>query len=70
MVMNIIARDRIDSRAGCGSGRGPAVLRWVGHLPEERGLYKKMTVLDVIVFFAALRGMRESVARSQDHRAR
>jgi ABC-2 type transport system ATP-binding protein len=37
----------------------------VGYLPEERGLYKKMTATDVIVFFGALRGMRESLAREQ-----
>jgi len=64
MVMNIIARD-----AGSIAvlGRDPAsdrnVLRRVGYLPEERGLYKKMTVLDVIVFFGALRGMPESDVR-------
>jgi ABC-2 type transport system ATP-binding protein len=50
-------------------GADPAVdrgvLRRVGYLPEERGLYKKMTTLDVIVFFGALRGMRESAAREQ-----
>jgi ABC-2 type transport system ATP-binding protein len=64
MVMNIIARD-----AGSISvlGKDPAankeVLRSIGYLPEERGLYKKMRVLDVIVFFAQLKGMKESAAR-------
>ena len=28
-----------------------------GYLPEERGLYPKMTVLDQLVFFARLHGM-------------
>src|SRR6266446_6451940 len=28
----------------------------VGYLPEERGLYKKMTVREVLRFFAALKG--------------
>ena len=64
MVMHIIARD---SGTIAVLGRDPAVdrqvLRRVGYLPEERGLYKKMTALDVIVFFGALRGMRESDAR-------
>ncbi|MBA4801424.1 MAG: ATP-binding cassette domain-containing protein [Euryhalocaulis sp.] len=32
-------------------------LRRVGFLPEERGLYKKMTAEAVIVFFARLKGM-------------
>jgi ABC-2 type transport system ATP-binding protein len=64
MVMNIIARDSGSIRLlGADPSRDPAVLRRVGYLPEERGLYKKMTALDVVVFFAALRGMPESDAR-------
>jgi ABC-2 type transport system ATP-binding protein len=66
MVMNIIARD---SGSIAVLGRDPAsdrdVLRRVGYLPEERGLYKKMTVLDVIVFFGALHGMAEADVRKQ-----
>jgi ABC-2 type transport system ATP-binding protein len=66
MVMNIIARDSGAIRLlGADPAADRAVLRRVGYLPEERGLYKKMTTIDVIVFFAALRGMRESVAREQ-----
>lgn len=30
----------------------------VGYLPEERGLYKKMKVLDTILFFAELKGKK------------
>ncbi|NJD27348.1 MAG: ATP-binding cassette domain-containing protein [Chloroflexi bacterium] len=33
-----------------------------GYLPEERGLYPKMTVLDQLVFFAGLQGVARSVA--------
>jgi ABC-2 type transport system ATP-binding protein len=66
MVMNIIARDGGSIRV---LGEDPvtarSVLRRVGYLPEERGLYRKMTALDVIVFFGALHGMRESEARAQ-----
>jgi len=29
----------------------------VGYLPEERGLYKNMTVFDTLVYFGALKGM-------------
>jgi ABC-2 type transport system ATP-binding protein len=32
----------------------------VGYLPEERGLYKSMTVRDVLQFYAALKGLRRS----------
>jgi len=31
----------------------------VGYLPEERGLYKKMKVLELLQFFAALKGNRD-----------
>ena len=69
MVMNIIARD---SGAIAVLGADPAadrmVLRRVGYLPEERGLYKKMHVLDLIVFFGALRGMAEATARQEGAR--
>ena len=66
MVMNIIAVDSGTIRVlGSDPARDRAVLRRVGYLPEERGLYKKMTALDVIVFFGELRGMRESAAREQ-----
>ena len=66
MVMNIIARDRGSIAVlGADPAADRAVLRRVGYLPEERGLYKKMTVLDIVVFFGALRGMRESAAREQ-----
>lgn len=37
-------------------------LKRVGYLPEERGLYKKMVVLDQLVFMGQLRGLTESVA--------
>jgi ABC-2 type transport system ATP-binding protein len=69
MVMNIIARD---SGSISVLGRDPSVdrlvLRQVGYLPEERGLYKKMTVLDVIVFFGELRGMPHARARDEGSR--
>ena len=65
MVMNIIARDAGAIRLlGADPAADPAVLRRVGYLPEERGLYKKMTALDAVVFFGALRGLSESDART------
>jgi ABC-2 type transport system ATP-binding protein len=38
-------------------------LEQVGYLPEERGLYKKMKVLDQIVFFGCLHGLNAVEAR-------
>jgi ABC-2 type transport system ATP-binding protein len=66
MVMNIIARDSgVIQLLGADPAANRDVLRRVGYLPEERGLYKKMLVIDVIVFFAALRGVPEGDARQQ-----
>ncbi len=39
------------------------VLDRIGYLPEERGLYKKMRVIDCIVFFARLKGVPAAEAR-------
>jgi ABC-2 type transport system ATP-binding protein len=40
-------------------------LRLIGYLPEERGLYKSMGVLEQLVFLAQLRGMsKENAAKS------
>ncbi|CAN5751847.1 ATP-binding cassette domain-containing protein [soil metagenome] len=64
MVMNIIARDSGHvSLLGVDPERDRTVLRRVGYLPEERGLYKKMRVIDVIVFFARLKGVPRAEAR-------
>ena len=66
MVMNIIARDAgAIALLGSDPAADRTILRRVGYLPEERGLYKKMIVIDLIVFFGALRGMAESAAREQ-----
>lgn len=37
----------------------------VGYLPEERGLYKKSVVKDFILYFASLKGMKKSEAKSK-----
>ncbi len=38
---------------------------YLGYLPEERGLYRKMTVSRYLSFMAALDGMQGSVAKSR-----
>ena len=44
---------------------GPWSQERMGYLPEERGLYKKMTVKDQLLYFAALRGLDRSAAREK-----
>jgi len=36
----------------------------LGYLPEERGLYKKEPVLDVMVYFGRIKGLSKAAARS------
>ncbi|MGQ0554051.1 MAG: ABC transporter ATP-binding protein [Planctomycetota bacterium] len=35
----------------------------IGYLPEERGLYRKMKVLDVLAYYGALKGLPRAEAR-------
>lgn len=42
---------------------GLAVQHRIGYLPEERGLYRKMKVLDHLVFFGELKRMKAADAR-------
>jgi ABC-2 type transport system ATP-binding protein len=42
-----------------------ALLHRVGYLPEERGLYKKMKVLDQLTFLGQLHGLQESTSRQR-----
>jgi ABC-2 type transport system ATP-binding protein len=42
-----------------------ASLERVGYLPEERGLYKKMKVLDQLIFFGQLHGVDSAEARKR-----
>jgi ABC-2 type transport system ATP-binding protein len=37
----------------------------LGYLPEERGFYKKETVMDVMVYFGQLKGLSKKAAKSR-----
>ena len=43
----------------------PEHIKTIGYMPEERGLYKNMSVGDQIVYFGELKGMTASDARQQ-----
>src|SRR6202000_423991 len=43
------------------------LLHRVGYLPEERGLYKKMRVMDQLISFGQLRGLDAGVASQRAH---
>lgn len=48
-----------------GADDGRKVRDRIGFLPEERGLYKKMTPVDAIAFFGALKGLPHSEGRKR-----
>ncbi len=56
MIMGIILPDSGDVRI-FGRPNDLKTLQQVGYLPEERGLYRRMKVVDVLHFFGELRGM-------------
>lgn len=39
----------------------------IGYLPEERGLYKKLTAMDLILYLASLKGMDKVTADKKAH---
>lgn len=43
----------------------PEDIRKIGYLPEERGLYKKMTVWDQLIYFARLKGLSQQEAHQK-----
>jgi ABC-2 type transport system ATP-binding protein len=55
-----------------GKQYSPERAHLVGYLPEERGLYVRSTVIDVMTYFGELKGMRRADARSfsQEYLAR
>lgn len=63
MIMSIIRPDegRVLLFGEPESGR--AVSRRIGYLPEERGMYRKMKVVDLLVFLAEIRGVSRGHAR-------
>ncbi|HEV8581708.1 MAG TPA: ATP-binding cassette domain-containing protein [Thermoanaerobaculia bacterium] len=59
MIMNIVPQD--SGEIGVfGHPRAAADLQRIGYLPEERGLYRKMTVLDQLVFLAEIHGLKKA----------
>lgn len=48
-----------------GSAMTEAGKQRVGYLPEERGLYKNVTVLDCLIYLATLKGIASNAARKR-----
>jgi ABC-2 type transport system ATP-binding protein len=61
MIMDILAPDAGEVLM-FGHPRRTADLARVGYLPEERGLYRKMTVVDQLIFLAEIHGLKRREA--------
>ena len=62
MILNILHPDEGDIEV-LGSRQRRAANDRIGYLPEERGLYRKMTVRRVLAYYAGLKGMGARHAR-------
>jgi len=64
LILDIIQPDT-GTIAFDGRPFSPGVRNMIGYLPEERGLYRKNKLLNTILYFASLKGVRSSVARER-----
>src|SRR2546426_7168585 len=65
MIMDILEPDGGAVRIFGEPGGGRAHSGRIGYLPEERGLYRKMRVLDVLVFLGEMKGIDRRRARQR-----
>ncbi len=67
MILNILQQDAGDVTYD-GRHFSEQTRDIIGYLPEERGLYKKSKLLDMILYFAQLRGMSVGNAKAESYR--
>jgi ABC-2 type transport system ATP-binding protein len=65
MIMNILEPDGGVVQVFGEPDGGRAHSQRIGYLPEERGLYRKMRVLDVLVFLGEMKGVERRRARER-----
>ncbi|MEP6571717.1 MAG: ATP-binding cassette domain-containing protein [Gemmatimonadota bacterium] len=65
MLMDIIVPDAGKISLFGAERTGRDLSARIGYLPEERGLYKKMRVLDHLIFLGETKGLRRSVASAK-----
>ncbi len=68
MINDIIAPDAGEIELLGGLRPGSAAAPHIGFLPEERGLYPKMQVLEMLMFMGELRGLTRKDARTRADR--
>ncbi len=67
IILGILAPDSGEVRYD-GKKATTSVRRSFGYMPEERGLYPKMSVIDQVVYFGELHGMSRADARTSAER--
>ena len=65
MIMNIITPDEGRITVLGQEAASRSLSERIGFLPEERGLYKKMKVLDVLIFLAETKGIARPTGRKK-----
>src|SRR5690348_17912758 len=65
MILDILQPDSGTVRLFGEPGAGRAHAERIGYLPEERGLYRKMRVVDVLVFLGEMKGVDRRRARER-----
>ena len=65
MIMNILEPDEGNITLFGSDQRSRALSHRIGYLPEERGLYKKMKVLEQLIFLGETRGIARSESRKR-----
>ncbi|HEX9581990.1 MAG TPA: ATP-binding cassette domain-containing protein [Gemmatimonadales bacterium] len=68
MILSIIVPDEGAITLFGATDSGRDVSGRIGYLPEERGLYRKMRVGDLLVFLAETKGITRGVARAEARR--
>jgi len=64
MIMDIIKPDSGDIKI-LGEKLTEVSKNSIGYLPEERGLYRKLNVIDSVIYFASLKGIDSQTARKR-----
>ncbi len=67
MILDIIRPDRGEIRV-FGAAPGEVDASRIGYLPEDRGLYRDVPVVETLAYFGALRGLSTSDARDRARR--
>ena len=64
MVLDLLRPDSGEIEIA-GRKPGRAALAGIGYLPEERGLYKRMSAVELVTYFGMLKGLHKAAARTE-----